>query len=607
MKKCIFVLGSEGTGSKFIAKTVSTTIGNDSSWNGSGFNCCNDTLCDTDNVFLHPCKNVQNLVCHRSMPFGKNVQWPPVEKWIEEYDCYFVLCTRDIHMSEFSRIKRFNRGISDVREHNEKTKEIFSELIHSSCKNFIWSYETFMFLKEGYLHSLFKFLGIKPTNTRLHINDGNTKYLTHEIERTIMIPTIVDGIRVMKSNKFYRLGDLMLRSGMRWEQDRNVVLNEPEYEGSLLREYLEMLEDPINGRFNALALKKTIAKQCAQKSITTNDNAIYIHLRTGDILLAGKRFKDAHIFNSEKLLSKIGFHLLKNINLNEVVIVTAMHFGDNEMNGKWIHDTNIEEENKKLISEILKNIFEKHNLKLSLLPSNGSNIENVDNHFLTLSIAKTLIADQGMFSKIIKKIKRNHVACNTITCGCPATRAKYSFRYIDEDRKFIYYNVPKNASTTLREFFFNNENKHSTAPPSMKLKDYYKFAIVRNPWSRMVSIWREFIKPSRIEQLSKSGVFIVSTISFRDFIKLTLEFDNHHWQPQSDFIPENTDFIGRFENFEEDFNIICEKIGVARCEVPHSNKTNHAHYVEYYDDDTRELVGKMFSGDIERFGYSFES
>jgi hypothetical protein len=66
------------------------------------------------------------------------------------------------------------------------------------------------------------------------------------------------------------------------------------------------------------------------------------------------------------------------------------------------------------------------------------------------------------------------------------------------------------------------------------------------------------------------------------------------------------DYIGRFETLQEDFDRICERVGIPRTRLPHLNSTAHRLYKDYYDDETREMIAVKYRRDIRVFGYDFE-
>jgi hypothetical protein len=64
-------------------------------------------------------------------------------------------------------------------------------------------------------------------------------------------------------------------------------------------------------------------------------------------------------------------------------------------------------------------------------------------------------------------------------------------------------------------------------------------------------------------------------------------------------------FIGKFENLQEDWNFICDKIGVKNKELTHRKKASKVNYDEYYIGENKELVAKLWKKDIDAFGYNY--
>lgn len=78
---------------------------------------------------------------------------------------------------------------------------------------------------------------------------------------------------------------------------------------------------------------------------------------------------------------------------------------------------------------------------------------------------------------------------------------------------------------------------------------------------------------------------------------------------QLDYISDNSgivqcDFVGRFEQLEEDFRKITKQIGVD-INIKHLNKFEHKPYREYYNQEDIKIVEKLCKRDLEYFGYHF--
>lgn len=121
-------------------------------------------------------------------------------------------------------------------------------------------------------------------------------------------------------------------------------------------------------------------------------------------------------------------------------------------------------------------------------------------------------------------------------------------------------------------------------------KQYFSFAFVRNPWDRIMSSYL----------YSRRLGFKFTFESFLDSPRFA-----NHCGTQSSFLNNNIDFVGRFENLQEDFDIVCGKLGLDAKRLPHENKTTHGHYTEWYTDERKKLIQDRYSEDIEVFNYKF--
>ncbi len=67
-----------------------------------------------------------------------------------------------------------------------------------------------------------------------------------------------------------------------------------------------------------------------------------------------------------------------------------------------------------------------------------------------------------------------------------------------------------------------------------------------------------------------------------------------------------TDALIRFETLQQDFDLICDRIGKPRVLLPHVNaKVSTGDYRALYTPQTKALVEAMFAEDLETFHYSF--
>lgn len=179
-----FVLGTESSGSTYVAKVLNNALNGPSDWNGRGWNDNNDPYSDQSNHYTQPSGHHDGiLVCHRSIPFDGMI--PPVDLWRTLWDCRFIWCHRDMNISEKSRLDKWGPDRDYVKE-TQQAGMIYSVLAESDEIMFDFSYEAMVSLKGDYLRRFFWWVNsyhdgpiggrIKDWSIPDDIRDENAKY-----------------------------------------------------------------------------------------------------------------------------------------------------------------------------------------------------------------------------------------------------------------------------------------------------------------------------------------------------------------------------------------------------------------------------------------------
>jgi chondroitin 4-sulfotransferase 11 len=202
---------------------------------------------------------------------------------------------------------------------------------------------------------------------------------------------------------------------------------------------------------------------------------------------------------------------------------------------------------------------------------------------------------------------------------------------IDHTRRCIFVHIPKTAGNSVNRVFGIGWQDHKdiaryALEEPAAFSSYFKFAIVRNPWDRLLSDYNYQRKKSRPEA---SKLFLRKENgdrrSFREWLEAALadparypgsqwggdvSAGIHRWSPQIDWLRVRgaiaVDEIIRLEELREDLPRIWTRLGLQSRPLPHRNRRFHWHYSWYYDEVSRRMVADYYAEDVDTFGYRFE-
>lgn len=202
---------------------------------------------------------------------------------------------------------------------------------------------------------------------------------------------------------------------------------------------------------------------------------------------------------------------------------------------------------------------------------------------------------------------------------------KFGYRRLIETQS-VFVHIPKAAGLSIATSLYGTEGGLHTKLSTYRyvlskseFESFFKFTFVRNPWDRLLSAYR-FLKAGGWTDSDRRW-YQQNLGTCRDF----REFVHHHlarpevrgwihFRPQHEFLclpwrsGPQVDFIGYFENIEQDFQIVRDRLGIP-CELLTINKKNQSNqsYVDFYDDEMIRIVGQHYRIDVRMLGYTFDN
>lgn len=194
------------------------------------------------------------------------------------------------------------------------------------------------------------------------------------------------------------------------------------------------------------------------------------------------------------------------------------------------------------------------------------------------------------------------------------------------ERKCIFIHIPKNGGTSVCEGLSLDRSLHYTyrhyenSFPE-EWDTYFKFTIIRNPWTRLVSCyeyakqdisyWHNNIKPTA-KTPPHPDHELIKRMSFKEVVRLLYRDIHKHypnvlrhagWLPQMHWVKKNDNIIVDKMYKIEDLGKLEKKFDIKLQVV---NKTPKVNFRSYYDDETLEMVNHIYEDDIQTLRYSYE-
>ena len=160
--------------------------------------------------------------------------------------------------------------------------------------------------------------------------------------------------------------------------------------------------------------------------------------------------------------------------------------------------------------------------------------------------------------------------------------------------------LPVPALASLGHGHISLREAQASLPDTM-WRSYLKFAFVRNPYDRFVSV-AAMLNKRNPRYAGNEANFMKRALRVPRFRQRVLA------RPQADILTDaagnvGMDFTGRYETLQGSFNEACRRIGLPERALRRANTAAHPPFAHCYDDELLQAVTDFYRIDFELFGY----
>lgn len=206
-------------------------------------------------------------------------------------------------------------------------------------------------------------------------------------------------LKVLKENKFYRFADLFFQAGMRWRSDRDTILGEDQYKNTILRKYLEQKKSEID----YVTLKRVVTEHASlNKYSVPTENELVIHLRCGDIFDESDPYYRVVVQQDKMMSSNLfskKFGAIHYKHIDKVSVVTALHFGANELIQRFFYSDQIYKNNINFLKSFEKRINDCGH-EMNLVSNNDFDLD-----FCYMANSKWFVKSPSRISNLVSEIR----------------------------------------------------------------------------------------------------------------------------------------------------------------------------------------------------------